>query len=624
MRHAIILAQSRPTATALGAWWNLAGSNIAQTSRGDHDFQPCDEPLYLVCEQNSQKTIDTFRYLATKISLVIEEKTSLSDSIVVLVDHVDPAQLNPLESNWSALIAMLILAFPDLDWYFGTIRSSSNENGFPYNSCGLTALLEPEKDSLFDYNGLRHWIRSRIADTKEDGKPLASHLPRRGKLAIAIDDERAYAYLHAYAAYRFGFRALPVTGERIADQWLSEKSDYEKPFLTLEDLFLNFPDRRDNSESLSDLDDRDNRWKALKSEEIGFRIFVTSGQRHSGDEQKRERNRGHMGEPHIKCGQYRRRALKPTGGIFDLWHQTKLNRKKRLHDGELYIGVGPGYIWPPRGQRAIIGDTGHSAPGRLLTISEYLLARCDHIMKQGVHSVEEAVHGAVLAGNALELLGDRTPTTAIQALRMKHQFEVLAECQFSGIEYHLLVKPRLKEIRKEVRAIGRWFSRRKRKDATLNAEMIIINSIMGIFREHNQFEEELLCMARARHLNNTLWMRHRGRRLPFPWRYLFWPIMRYSEFLLSSLPRFIFGLTIWTVLLGALFSLADAHLEIGDVPTVHLDFHPVSALLTTFFGVGSLIDTHPIWIMLTLISVLGGFAHLGIFISHLYSIVMRK
>ena len=639
MRHAIILAQSETTANALDACWSLAEPGLAKSPNGQHDPDQLDHSLRLVCECTNHDATDTYRLLCTKIRRFLETNKPTNGRTLVLVDNIHPESLNPMHSGWSALVAMLILTFPDLGWYFGVTPNSdksdpSSENGdptdftdpvFPRKACSLPALFEPLKDALFDYSGLRHWIRSVMhRATGKDERKVAPPLPLREKLAVALDDERSYAYFHAYTAYRFGFRALPVTEERIANQWFQQDSDSKMPFLSLEDLFLNFPDREDNPLPLSDLlCGRDKRWPMLKENKVVHRVFVTSGQRHFGDGEKRAKNRVYMRAPFRECGQHRWYAFKPTGGMFDLWHQTELDRRLRWrckHTERAYQGVGPGYIWPPPPQYAFEGDSGHSAPGRLLLVAESLLERCGEIRNRGMESVEEAVRGAVLAGSALELLGDRTPTTGLEALALKHQFEVLAECQFSGVEYHLMVKPRLEEIGNEVRAIGRWFSRTKRKDAVLNAEMMIVNSLITIFRQHNQFEEEQLCMIRARQLHNTLWMRQRQRRLPLPWRYVFWPLLRYAEFLLTSLPRFILGLGIWTVALSALFSLANSRLDIGNVPEVH----PLSMVISTFFGAGSLTASHPVWIVLTSIGVLGGLAHLGIFISHLYTIVSRK
>ena len=81
----------------------------------------------------------------------------------------------------------------------------------------------------------------------------------------------------------------------------------------------------------------------------------------------------------------------------------------------------------------------------------------------GVTSVADAVSGAVLATDALELTGGRTPTTAIDALYLKHQFELEAECQFSGVEYHLRIEPRLEEIAEDAAWICRWFAPRQQK-----------------------------------------------------------------------------------------------------------------------------------------------------------------
>ena len=53
------------------------------------------------------------------------------------------------------------------------------------------------------------------------------------------------------------------------------------------------------------------------------------------------------------------------------------------------------------------------------------------------------MYGALLALEAQELLANRTPTTALEALAVRHELEVTAECMFYGVEYNFDVRRRL-------------------------------------------------------------------------------------------------------------------------------------------------------------------------------------
>ena len=162
-----------------------------------------------------------------------------------------------------------------------------------------------------------------------------------------------------------------------------------------------------------------------------------------------------------------------------------------------------------------------------MLVAENLILRAES-SAGSVETVAEAAQGAVLAVDAEELTGGRTPTTAVEALTLKHRFEVMAECQFCGVAYHIWMKPRLDEIAEETTAICKWFHAGQRKNAALNAEMHIVNQLVGILREFNRFDEEQICLNRIRRLHNTLWMRQK------PSRLIFWPVLRYLELLLSS------------------------------------------------------------------------------------------
>ena len=260
--------------------------------------------------------------------------------------------------------------------------------------------------------------------------------------------------------------------------------------------------------------------------------------------------------------------------------------------------------------------SGHSSPGIFLLIARHLLDRAESMLTKGLSSVEQAVRGAVLANDALELLGGKTPTTAAEALSLKHHFELHAECQFTGVEHHVPLHHRLKEIKRDAESIARWFRPQERRRAALNIQMNIVNQLVRILRQYNQFDEEQECMNRVRHLHNSLYLHEH------PWRrFLTWPILRYSEFLLSSFSRFTIALIVWIVGLTLLFNLRP---DIKSPTDETNSLQPFGDAISTFLGINPITSYGPWLIVLSVVAIVAGLAHLGIFISHLYVLVSKR
>ncbi|MCB1102896.1 MAG: hypothetical protein KDL10_11060, partial [Kiritimatiellae bacterium] len=239
----------------------------------------------------------------------------------------------------------------------------------------------------------------------------------------------------------------------------------------------------------------------------------------------------------------------------------------------------------------------------------------------GSGSVEEAVRGAVLATDALELLGCRTPTQSIEALRLKHKFELLAECQFSGVEHHVCIKERIAEIRRDIRTISYWFGPRKRKLAAWNAEAQILTDLVRILRDHGHFDEEQYCMTNIRRAMRKIWLQDAR-----PWSFLGYPFRWYVEILLDRPIYFAGAITLWTTLLFWFFMIHGIH-QGGAASEATLHGWQVSLheTLATFFQTEIPQDLVNWWaVAVSAVAVLMGFVHLGIFISHLYTQVSRR
>jgi hypothetical protein len=113
----------------------------------------------------------------------------------------------------------------------------------------------------------------------------------------------------------------------------------------------------------------------------------------------------------------------------------------------------------------------------MLLVAEDLVDRAQRLLEYG-NSVEEFIHGAVLATDALELVGNRTPTVAIAALNARHELELSAECSFFGLRSNLEVSRRLEAIHREIEWIARRFHYETRSVSALETEVTVLITIV--------------------------------------------------------------------------------------------------------------------------------------------------
>lgn len=576
----------------------------------------------------SEEVLRVFRQIADAIEHGNNDDPGLHGlrNAIAIIDLADESlleleDLNPITRSLrqASVVAMLVLAFPEIHWVFITPYRPINASVFEQahtlgasNSLAEILSLHDDKfTSLFDATNLRNTIRRSMHEKNLASDQITSHIPLRQKLAAAIDEEEAYAYFNAYTAYRFGFRSHVVASYNMMRMLFEEPSreSHEPASLTFEDIYLNFPDESPHIH-LSNLKKRDEQFSKLQ--EPKHRVFVTVGHRH--DQQAWNNNREHL--RHLRSqGKFCNILYKPLSGIFDLWEKSGLRRW--LHASK---GLAPGFCWPPPQDGAQEPQGHHSAPGRLLEIADRLIARAERILHTAM-SVPEAVHGAVLALEAQELLGNKTPTTALEALALKHQLEVTAECMFYGVEYNFDVQSRFEDIHRDVKSIGRWFHPSTRRLSALNAEISIMSDLAQRFRQYNQFDEEQECLQRIRELHRHLWFRKNKE-----WAWIFYPARWYIEYLLGRMHRFVFAIIFWLLFLSFSFDAFCGSQESGLIAALSGPAHA----LTSFFGMQPLheLDLQAIsgpgagW--LTMLAIVLGFIHLGVFVSHLYAIIARK
>ena len=570
----------------------------------------------------------TFITEFNKIAKKLENKTENIRNTIVFVDtdlfsHNGETflssykDLNPLNDNeFPQLIAMLILAFPEIHWVFmpGIFIDKPNDfHVYKINELNefikrVLSLNNSDLIALFDPCNLRNSIKQNIYKTEKG-------IPKRGLLAAAIDEEISYALMNAYTAYRFGYRAWVVSSFETMKHVFGKNSKIKKVDLVFEDLYLNFPDRGAD-DHLSELTVRDDDKNFPKLKGVDDRILITVGHKNTGG----AKNTWRCNLEYLKSDFNDRYKIlyKPLAGIFDLWKKAGkwqwIKNCPKLPDS---------FDWP---LKKIIDDEdkSHSAPGRLLLISEKLLARSKRILKNA-DSVTDAIHSATLALEAKELLACKTPTMSLEALSLQHQAEVEAECMFCGVEYDLDVKSRIKDIKKEVTAISKWFHPSSKKRSQLNAEITIFSALAQRYRKYSQFDEENVLLHENRKLTNTLGVNRN------PLLLLAWPFRAYVNFLLQSLTRFAFVILAWVFLFGVIYWYV-ARLT-PQIEVYFIDSIIVSAKTFLAFQPPSLeywvkkppdMTFTPFRLFWFIGPAVLGFIHLGIFISHLTMILMRK
>ncbi|HKY42865.1 MAG TPA: hypothetical protein VJM50_07195 [Pyrinomonadaceae bacterium] len=549
------------------------------------------------------------------IELLDKDLRSLAELNPIAAEQIAPA--NPIaygSRDWASVVAMLVLAFPEIHWVFlsrhepfkSSFFTDSHFLGVENNLKRILELHDSGFMPLFDPTGLRNNVRTE-ARQRSDELEGGAYIPVREEVSAAIDEEEGYACFNAYAAFRFGFRSHAITSYSMMGKIFKENSNVPEestPKLVFEDLYLKFPDTPDAAH-LSDLVERDQSFPRLKL--VKYRMFVTVGHQRAAYAERSNRNQVHLNN--LKPQIWIKVRYKPCSGIFDLWKRSGLEQRLRAD----------GNSWNLTKLTTQTSQDGHSAPGRLLVIAGHLINRSNAILRSA-DSVPSAVHGAVLALEAQELLGNRTPTTMLEALALKHQLEVLAECMFYGVEQNMDVKSRFDEIERDVKSVQEWFHPKKARLSALNAQIRIVNELSLIFREHNQFDEEQQCLTKLRELHRLLWFcKHAW------WKWPLYPARWYIDFLLSSVPRFAFAIVFWIVVFGLLFMLfPHGDPSLSENPMMH----GLVDSVTSFFGLQLPHGLEQLkrqgLVLISLAAILVGFIHLGILISHLYSIIARR
>lgn len=658
MHKFIILAQSDVGGRTLDAWTRLLALPDRQTM--------VSAPI--VFDERSHQWLagsSVYDYFVEQFESHVGSPHAI---VTVFVDAIRPSDMSLVSetATWDNLVAMLVLTFPECHWAFAydgmqevRDRSNSDRLTFPadvdlntepiamktirdhvFASHERFSLFRSWVDPLFDPSGLREWIRLQTnADLKQMSDDAGNlhapfQLPRRRELAAVIEDEQDFGLMHGYAAYRFGFRTDVVTswrqmegrfhvrlpqnpspdeGEVPATLTDDERHEYR---LILEDMRLQFPDKSAKTH-LSKLDERGIHCNQLAdaNDDSDFRFMISTGQESDSDDLWGW-NDGYLYNKRRGVGKL---LAKPIGGPLELWRATKLNQL--LEDG-----VADGFVSPPAEIMDDLYD-GHGAPGKLGLVAGTLIDRARRVAANA-DTPSRFVLSAVLANDAFELLGGKTPTMSLEALRIKITSEVRAECTFIGAGFHVDLDDRFAEIDVFVESVCRWYQKKERRWCEWDAKAMIYNELVKIYRDAGQVEEEDRCLAEFRALNRKL-ERPRGlnRANPFAWG--MHAVLAYAEWMLVDLWRIIIAFSFWVLLFSLISSIYTGYENPFFYLAKQLNWMVGGGAYDVELVVGSgesyeSTPTDSFFAPLSIVSNLIGVFHFGILMSYLYSLISRK
>lgn len=294
----------------------------------------------------------------------------------------------------------------------------------------------------FDPTGLRTIVRDRFLGTvfendsnRRDTSSQRDILKERlCHMAVAIDEEREFAVVNAYAAYRHGHRAWFTTRYRDFTNplWRLNEAHESTKVTVFRDIDLKFPDIPPDEKGIRIRlrNVEDDLWR--EKLQTSWRVLAISGEcevlpalRDNKDSKVRTGQSGTLPDGLIYYGHQ-----KPLASIFDLFQSLSLDQNGS--NGSILSRMAP----------VKIQSGGHGAPYVNLSIAECMLRQSRHYQGSPI----ECILGALLAGEAYSLLFGMSKTTALEALLQVHASEVKAEIAFPGIADQVKVEPRERDV----------------------------------------------------------------------------------------------------------------------------------------------------------------------------------
>ena len=199
---------------------------------------------------------------------------------------------------------------------------------------------------------------------------------------------------------------------------------------------------------------------------------------------------------------------KPLGGIFGLRNQCGLPNGRGF-EGQLdkdsvqkcYQNALKGLAPTRTGNSP--ESSNHSAYGMTSDLAVDLIGRARSLKNRGL-GIEDAIHAAVLATCAYELLGHKTPALSIEALGLRHYCEVMAECEFPGVRARMDMEDRLIDIHNSMSQICRASNGDIREEMFESGMAAICDSLSELLRSRGRNEEAAFLSRQSRHMHRLL------------------------------------------------------------------------------------------------------------------------
>lgn len=492
---------------------------------------------------------------------------------------------NPLLASFAAgaganrlAPALAILASPEVLWLFdGVSQSDARVPWLRWHR--LEALSSPLSNPLYDWTGLRQWLRSHLL-----GRPKSAS----DAWVIALDDEHRYRSLFAYTGYRAGYPSLAP--ESIAESIsllgpppegrLAGVDDLQ--LRSVEDISVQFPDQQ----AQHVLSEKKDRSQLLPVLDQAKRTFVTSG---DARDEFSPRRKSWLFKPVKGLLALQSGAIGKTRGPLDPWIAPSNDRDAVDLKDDTVAGSG--------GR--------HATHGIMTEVATAMVARGEHLLDEP-SDFDSLLLAAVLGLDTQMLLRGKSPTTALEALAVQQHAEVTIECIFAGVAADPRIRPRLVELESAAFAICSRYGAKAQRVARLNAKVEIANRLVGILRQHARFEEEMECLARVRSWRAAI---HRTSG-PFGWIYG-WILAYFNSCV--SYPLFLALLTLfWCAVFSLLYFFVPPTLAPWDA------FQRAALTLVSLQPNGK----SQSW--LDVPCIFAGLVHFGLFISYLFSLVSRR
>ena len=151
----------------------------------------------------------------------------------------------------------------------------------------------------------------------------------------------------------------------------------------------------------------------------------------------------------------------------------------------------------------VVNESGHAAPGAAQEVATFLLRRCER-MKDSIIDADGAIHAAVLAMVATELLNYKTPALSIEALHWKHYYEVRAECEFVGVRHREDMEDRYIDIHNSLRRICASGSGKVRAEVFNSGAAELVDALVRLLTENGKLDEAAFFVRKSRMLHRRL------------------------------------------------------------------------------------------------------------------------